>query len=276
MKIIQISDPHLVTPGRRLWGLDPSERLRLCLDDVGTQHPDVDLVVVTGDLSDGGLAPAYARLRGLLAGLAVPVRLLLGNHDDRGIFRAAFPEALTDADGFVQSVHDAGSVRLVFLDTLEAGETAGRLGPRRLAWLAARLEETAAERILLFMHHPPMPTGQPGLDSIRLQDAEPFWAVLAPHRARIAHIFCGHQHRPVGGSWRGVPFTVLRGTNHQCALELRASGHVDGTHEPPHYAVILVTAESVVVHLHDFTYDGPRFSLGEADPATWEPRETIE
>ncbi len=34
MKLIQITDTHLVPPGERLYGLDPRARLEACIADV--------------------------------------------------------------------------------------------------------------------------------------------------------------------------------------------------------------------------------------------------
>src|ERR1700689_4557259 len=54
MKLIQITDIHLVRPGKKLFDTDPGERLRLCLADIARCHADADLVVVTGDLAHNG------------------------------------------------------------------------------------------------------------------------------------------------------------------------------------------------------------------------------
>ena len=38
MKIIHVTDPHLVLPGQTLWGTDTTERLSRCLDDIARLH----------------------------------------------------------------------------------------------------------------------------------------------------------------------------------------------------------------------------------------------
>ncbi|WP_420103861.1 metallophosphoesterase, partial [Bosea sp. (in: a-proteobacteria)] len=50
MKIIQITDTHLVPPGGIVHGLDPAQQLREALADIAARHADADLVVITGDL----------------------------------------------------------------------------------------------------------------------------------------------------------------------------------------------------------------------------------
>lgn len=103
MKIIQITDTHMIHPGDTLYGIDPAEQLARALVDIRQRHPDADLLVMTGDLCNHGEPEAYAQLKELLADMPFPVRLLLGNHDDRPNFRAAFPDHPVDDAGYVQS-----------------------------------------------------------------------------------------------------------------------------------------------------------------------------
>jgi len=58
------------------------------------------------------------------------------------------------------------------------------------------------------------------MDRIALTDAAALIAVIKPNRARIRHLFFGHVHRPIAGSWLGIPFSTLRGTNHQVCFDL--------------------------------------------------------
>lgn len=254
MKIIQISDLHLVLPGERLAGLDPLARLRACIADINEAHADADLVVTTGDLAERGEREVYATLRDELTALRPPYRLTLGNHDRRDTFLEVFPEH-AGKDGFVQSVIDFPEVRVVILDTLDAGEVGGRLGAERLDWLDRQLA-TAGRDCLLFMHHPPFDVFMPVLDRIKLADAAGFLAVLKRHDT-VRHIFAGHVHRMIAGSWHGIPFSVLRGTNHQTDLDF-SPDRVANTLEAPLYAVILANANGVVMHVRDFT-DRTRF-----------------
>ena len=101
---LHLTDTHLMPPGRRLYGLDPAERLRAAVADIRRRHgPDgpapAAFALLTGDLVHDPGAASYALLREILAPLPMPVHLLLGNHDDRALFRAAFPEAPVDPAG---------------------------------------------------------------------------------------------------------------------------------------------------------------------------------
>ena len=68
MKIIQITDIHLVERGHRLHGLDPIQRFETCIADINAKNADADLCVVTGDLTHNGTIGAYERSARLFTG----------------------------------------------------------------------------------------------------------------------------------------------------------------------------------------------------------------
>ena len=246
MKIIQVSDLHLVEPGGRLYGSDPLERLEDGIADLNRHHADADLVVFSGDLTDDGAPAAYAALAERLATLKAPYRLMMGNHDDRAAFAAAFPAGLA-ADGFAQSSADLHGWRVVMLDTLEPGRVEGRLCATRLDWLDAALD--GARDVLLFLHHPPVPIGIESLDASRLVDAVALRDVLRRH-GNVRHLFAGHVHRLASGRWDGIPFATIRGTNHQSALVFAGPHRV--SYDPPAYAVVLAGTDGIAVHAQEF------------------------
>jgi len=194
--------------------------------------------------------------------LPMPVLPILGNHENRANFQEFFPKVQNDANGYVQYEAPIGQYRGLFLDTNEAGVSYGVLCEKRAQWLADRLAEDDRP-VLLFMHHPAFVLGIPSMDRIALLETKPFQAALEGRTHRIKHLFFGHIHRPIFGNWRGIPFSTMRGTNHQVALRLDDTGKVGGSHEPPQYSVVLLSDESITVHVHDFLDSSERFWLGE-------------
>jgi len=260
MKLIHITDTHLVQAGGILYGLDPRQRLDACIANINAHHPDAALCLVTGDLTHWGQPEAYDQLRDAFSALRLPVRLLLGNHDDRRHFRAAFPDAAFDENGFVQWVESTPAGSLICLDTNEPGGAWGVLCDKRLQWLRRQLE-TAKQPIYLFIHHPPFPVGIRKMDTISLRSSREFADLVRPFRAAIRHMFFGHLHRPICGSWMGIPFSTMRGTNHQVALDFVLEDAIPGSLEPPQYAVVLIDSDTVVVHFHDYLDETATFNL---------------
>jgi len=264
-----LTDLHLPPPGELLQGRDTAARLEAVLDDIAARQaegggmPAPAFAVLTGDLTRDGEPAAYARLKAVLAAkLPCPAHFLLGNHDDRAAFHAAFPEAPTSPGGFVQQALPTPAGLCVTLDTLRQGHPEGELCPARLAWLAETLAAGGGAEegpVMVFMHHPPVPVGIAGMDAIGLRDAAALWEVLAPHRCRIRQIVHGHLHRPIAGSWHGIPVFGMRGSAFDVALDLaQGPGMISvESHLPPCYGVVRVQGDAVVIHPRDLTPTPP-------------------
>ena len=54
MKIIQVTDTHLMPRGTELNGLNPNERLESCIASITEHHSDAEFCIITGDLTDRG------------------------------------------------------------------------------------------------------------------------------------------------------------------------------------------------------------------------------
>jgi len=104
--------------------------------------------------------------------------------------------------------------------------------------------------------------GIAAFDEINLvaDDALAFGALLRGYD-HIRHLFFGHIHRPISGSWHGIPFSTLPATAHQSGLDFLTETDLF-THEAPGYGVVLITPEQVTVHISDFLYRGPQIDPG--------------
>ena len=262
MKLIHISDIHINADA--VAGANTVANFVACMQHVSRYHADADAVVISGDLTHHGQRHSYEKLRELLGGWDKSPFLMIGNHDHRRTFLEIFPEMETDADGHVQYVRDVGGHRLVFLDTNLEANHSGRLGPRRQAWLAARLAEAEAGNlpVLLFLHHNPVQIGVVAVDILALVQKKEFAAILTDHPGVVRHIFFGHCHMKLSGSIGGVPFSAAGSTSHPGWPEFQ--GRLAYGHGPiePSYDVALVGAGSVVVHTIQYRLE---------DRIEWEP-----
>lgn len=263
MKFVILTDPHFVPPGEMLFGLDPRAHLAQAIQVVNRDHPDIAFVILLGDLTNRGEAAAYSSLAETLGPLNAPLIPMTGNHDSRIALSEALPQADRDACGFIQGLRVFESASIVTLDTLdEAGGTgAGLLCADRLAFLESALADAPADRpLLVFQHHPPFETGLKAMDRIMLRNPEDEWAAFERIR-RPDHLFMGHLHRPISGSWRGIPFHIQRGVSHQVGFDFDNVDGITGSYEGPDYALVEVGPEGVVIHQRPFLFEGPRFSL---------------
>lgn len=262
MKLIHISDIHINADP--IAGSDSVAGFAACLAHVEKRHADADAVVITGDLTHHGQRHSYVRLREMLEESSLAPFLVIGNHDHRATFREIFPEVEVDADGYVQYVRDIAGHRLVFLDTNLAGNHSGRLGPRRQAWLSARLGEAArvGMPVLLFLHHNPIAIGVLATDILSLVQKKEFAAILRAHRDTVRHVFFGHAHMSLSGSIDGIPFSAPRSTSHPGWPNFE--GRLAYGHGPiePSYNLALIDRFNIVVHTIEYRL---------ADRIVWEP-----
>ena len=249
-KIVQITDLHLRAPGAKVLGLDPAERLKSVIHSVNRNHSDADLCVFTGDLTDDGDDQAYALLKDCLTGLEMPYRLLLGNHDSRGGFSRAFPQAHCDENGHIQSAMQVGGTACIFLDTLDENQPGkGLLCEQRLSWLDDQLASLKGDRLIVFMHHPPFSIGLNWFDGMLLDNGEQIMDRLE-RQSGLVHIVFGHVHVNTSGIWQGISYSASRGTCHKILSELSAdqAHYVDGG---PAYDILLVDGQKICVHSVD-------------------------
>ena len=268
MLIAQITDLHI--------GFDrdnPHElnvrRLNIVIDQLNAQRPRAELLLVTGDLVENGDdMDAYHHMHALVGRWQGAMLWVIGNHDDRANFRAVLPHVPVDANGFVQYDHDAGGVRWIVIDTLDAGRHGGAFCELRAAWLSERLRERTDQATIIVLHHPPTDTG------IEWMSAEPQegW-VRRLHRTiepagQVKALIAGHVHRPIATSFAGKPLLIAPSTAPLVALDL---AHVDPLH-PDGRALIIADAPGYAVHEWDgdrllthFEIAGPRNVIATYD-----------
>ncbi|MCB1353096.1 MAG: metallophosphoesterase [Rhodobacteraceae bacterium] len=267
LKFIVISDLHIVPRGRLSRGIDTADRLARAIDHVNTRHADAAFCVFAGDLVDDGDRPSYERLAGKLAHLELPFHLTLGNHDNRPVFLEAFGPSLAAASGCVDSVIDAGCIRVIVLDSLGDTTDEGVLSPEQLDWLRARLSEAAGRGVIVVLHHSICPLGVP-TDAICLADREPFLAALRAH-GDVRQVISGHVHMSTSGVCGGIPFTTISGNTYSIYPQLHGPmDTVPRLEGPGQIGVVLAGPDGVVVHQENFL---DHHAVQPAEIHAWDP-----
>ncbi len=242
-------------------GFDPDEkpeelnriRFRTTLDRVVNSPNPIDMLVLSGDLTDHGDRESFEKTASLLTICPFPIYPMVGNHDTRVELLNAFPDTPTNG-GFIQYAVEHEGLRIIFLDTLELGRHGGAFCEARRDWLAAELAAHPATPTLIFMHHPPVVAGigwmDPGADEAWMQR---FGQAVEGHRQILA-IHCGHLHRPIHAMFKGIPVSVTASVAPLVAMDLRIvdPDAPDGrdliTTEPPTYALHRWEDAALVTH----------------------------
>lgn len=232
-------------------GFDPDEkpeeynriRFRAVLDRLRASPNPLDMLVLSGDLTDRGDRDSFQKTAALLDVLPFPIHAMVGNHDTREELWGAFPETPNNG-GFVQYAIARDGLRIVFLDTLELGRHGGAFCEARAEWLTAELDAHPDTPTLIFMHHPPIVSGVGWMDPAADEGWIARFGAVVEGRRQIVAIHCGHLHRPLLATFRGIPVGVTPSVAPLVAMDLRP---ID-PQTPDHRDLITTEAPTYAIH----------------------------
>lgn len=157
MLIAQVSDIHASSENDHL------QRFERVLTWLADLQPDI--LVLTGDLTDGGWREGYQQIAERLERQNYPSLILPGNSDDRHLM-AMIWGSVGRSDTPTQALHfshQAGELRLIGLDSTVDRQDYGCV-TGHLEWLDKQLNDAGNSPALLFMHHHVFESGIPTLD----------------------------------------------------------------------------------------------------------------
>lgn len=198
MRLAHVSDLHLFPSGDETLGNGPTPLAvaEAIARDLSSISEVLDLVVVSGDLTDTAETAAFAAFERMFAKIDLPVMVVPGNHDGpAGMhdYRNA-SKAFADWD-ITNRVKEVAGVRFLGLDTCVEQETEGALDDAGLALVEQEVQREAGSRLVIVMHHPPLVLGLAQFDGFcRLKGREKLLDILnaAPERTVV---LSGHVHR---------------------------------------------------------------------------------
>ncbi len=211
---VQISDLHIREDLNFKFsnGVSPWENLRQVVHHLKTLNPAPDFLVVTGDLADDQEQTVYAPIAGLLTELPFPIYWLGGNHDDPDYMEAqATKLGIQPEKTFVIK-----QTRFVLLNSVEPyhKESYGVLSESELDFLSNTLANSTAQYCIIFLHHPPVPTGSAWMDKMCLLNAEALLKIIHQHNTVKAVLF-GHIHSELDLTENSVRFLATPATSRQ-------------------------------------------------------------
>lgn len=227
--LIQLSDTHIVPDGQLLYDkVDTHANVVAALEAIEKSGVNPAALIFSGDLADTGDPAAYSRLRETVepaaARMGTPVLWAMGNHDERGAFRAGLLGAEPTTEPY-DYVHWSGDLRVIVLDSTDPGFHYGFLSDEQFEFLAAELATPAASGTVLVLHHPPVPSPLSFINTLLLRDPQRLAKVLAG--TDVSMILTGHSHHPSAGALGGIPVWVAGATAYS-ADTLSAEGQFRG------------------------------------------------
>ncbi len=199
IRLLQITDSHLGgQPGEALLGMDTDASLGHVLSLLKQEQPSADLLLATGDISNGGSLASYQRFKQLTAGIARHALWLPGNHDLWSVMQQALPAAEE-----LDRQADVGNWHIIMLNSTTPGEVGGSFSTQELSFLRARLEASVDRHVLICLHHHPVAIGCDWLDEQLVSNADEFFALLDEFE-HVRGLLWGHIHQTIDRERNGV------------------------------------------------------------------------
>jgi Icc protein len=229
VQVVQLTDTHLCqSHGGKLLGMDTDHSLQAVIDLVKQERPELDVLLGTGDLADGGAGNAYDRLRQYFDRLTRQNYWLPGNHDNRPKM------ALADIDQarLCKEIRVSGW-QILLLDSQVPGQVGGELGEEELSMLEGALQAAQTQELhsLVCLHHQPVAIGCGWLDEQMVADANAFLAVLDRYPG-VKGVLWGHIHQEI--DWRREGQRLMASPS-TCVQFAAGSKNFKADDQPPGY-----------------------------------------
>ena len=191
ISIAQITDTHLfASENHEMLGMPTIQSFQAVVERLKELRTEVDLLLLTGDLSGDGKPDSYDNLQNLVNPLQIPAYWLPGNHD----CAIAMDDILNMGMLSRRKSFVRGGWNFILLDSSVPGCLHGYLSGKTLDWLDSELTILGDHPTLVALHHPPFPVNSAWLDSSTLQNPQEFFAVLDRH-PQVRLVLFGHIHQ---------------------------------------------------------------------------------
>ncbi len=209
--IAQVTDMHIfASEQEQLLAMPTTESFHAVVERLRKLREELDLLLLTGDLSGDSTPQSYGNLQTLLNPLFLPSYWLPGNHDDLSVMNEVLNLGLVSR----RKCFERGGWNFILLDSSVAGEVHGFLSSETLEWLDLQLSMTVDKPTALALHHPPFKVNSRWLDNTGLQNSDDFFAVLDKY-PQVRLVLFGHIHQEFytqrqGVDYLGTPSTCVQ------------------------------------------------------------------
>ncbi len=209
--IAQVTDMHIfASEQQQLLGMSTTKSFHAVIERLKKLREELDLLLLTGDLSGDSTSQSYGNLQNLLSPLFLPCYWLPGNHDDLAIVNEVLNLGLVSR----RKCFERGGWNFVLLDSSVAGEVHGYLRRETLEWLDFQLRMIVDKPTAIALHHPPLKINSCWLDKTSLQNSEEFFAILDKY-PQVRLVLFGHIHQEFytqrqGVDYLGTPSTCVQ------------------------------------------------------------------
>lgn len=207
MKIVHISDIHLMENGQIIWDTDTKSHFDKAIDII-KKLSDIDAIIISGDLSNDGSEWSYRYIDNQFASIGIPTYCCPGNHDNIDFLSHKFePEFLQ----FKNNIYLEGW-KFYFLNTVIPDEidpshnkARGMIPEKELLELERELTYNKIPTAIIFHH----PAKEPGgwLNRRLLENRDQFNDIISKN-SHVKLVLYGHIHYGIQHIENGVLYSA--------------------------------------------------------------------
>lgn len=203
IRILHISDIHLTEQGVPIWGVNTLKHFHTLIDGIKTL-PNIDAIIISGDLSNDGTRWTYEYADGIFLQLGIPTYVCMGNHDNF--------VSLNNHTHYCKNVRELQIKDWGFLflnsvipdiDNPDKNKARGEVDKGQLEFI--RGASSKYKNVVLVLHHPPIETGG-WLDRRILENRTELIECIQGCR-NIRIVMYGHIHCYTNYTQSGVLYT---------------------------------------------------------------------
>ena len=153
IRIIHMSDIHLVKDGAKIWDTDTKSHFNKALKKI-SHIKDIDAIFVSGDLSDDGSLWTYQYIDESFKSLGIPTYCCPGNHDNLEVMMKTYSPKFYK----VQECVSLKGWKFHLLNTVVDGMSRGILPESVIENIEYDLKGSNSPRVFV-LHHPPIEPG---------------------------------------------------------------------------------------------------------------------
>ena len=186
-----VSDTHIGNP-------TASEDLQRVVDDINA-HPELELVIISGDITEFGSDEELKEAKRLLDQLRAPWYVIPGNHDTK--WSESGNNSFRQIFGYERFCFDFKGYRFAGCSSGPNMRMApGQVPAEDLVWLDSVVQSGPKKRPILFFNHYPLDPGLANWDKV----------IGILKKGNIQAAFCGHGHANKAFSAEGIPSAMGR------------------------------------------------------------------
>jgi Icc protein len=239
-RIAHISDIHLYADqDNSLLGIQTSQSFQAVLDLLQAAKPALDLLVISGDLSQDSSAQSYRNIAKLTAGLNIPIYAIPGNHDNFAVMQDVYPAENIS----LQKQVIIKNWQIILLNSQQPQQVSGMLDPAELQFLQTCLSEYPNHQAIIVFHHQPVKIKAGWLNKIGLLNRRKLWQILQKS-SQVKAVLFGHVHQRLHGHKNGIAYYSVP----SCCIQFKKNSEEFALDDiAPGYRLLQLTADGTIV-----------------------------